>query len=229
MDKVLYEAEKTCPLCGKRFQVTRVKSRLTMTSQDSDFCTYYKEVNPNYYSIWYCLHCGYAAQDTYFEEFPPFAEKIKTFLAKRKISVRFDGMRTREQAIATYKLAIYFAEMGLVLSSRIASLYLKLAWLYREGMQTEEELAMLEKARCYYEQAYMREKLPIGNISELTMEYLLGELLRRTGKLDEAIGYLGQVISNPGIKNEKRIRELARQAWHQAKEDKNVAIGGDPG
>lgn len=217
MASYLYETEKECPLCIKSFKVTKVRNRLSMIKQDSDFCTYYKEVNPSYYTIWVCPSCGYAAQDTYFEEVPAGAAKIKNFLEKRTINVDFAGIRTRDQAIATYKLALYFAELGGTLDSKLASLYLKLAWIFREGNQEQEELAALDRAREHYEQAFNRERMPIGNMSEITLEYLCGELLRRTGRLAEAVHYLGKVVTNPAAKREKRVYEMARDAWHEAR------------
>ena len=192
-----------------------------MTSQDSDFCTYYKEVNPNYYAIWVCPHCGFAAMDTYFHELNATAmEKIRSFLQGSKVNINYGGIRKREQAIATYKLAIFYADMVNSLKSRMGALYLRLAWLYRDGQQTAEEQAALEKAREYYEQAMLRERTPIGNMSQITLEYLIGELLRRTGKLDQAASYLGKVASDLLSKNEYRILKMAKEAWYQIREAK---------
>jgi uncharacterized protein (DUF2225 family) len=225
MVEALYTAEKRCTMCDKEFTVTRVRNRLAMLKQDSDFCTYYKDINPYYYSVWVCPHCGYAAQDTYFEETPAAFGTIKDFLSKRTVNVNFGGKRTRQDAITTYKLGIFFAELAGTLPSRLASLYLKLAWLYREGGQTSEEAAMLDKARVYYEQAFLKEKTPIGGMTQLTLEYLIGELLRRTNRLPEALSYLAKVVGNPRAKSEKRILDMAREAWTQARDAKKQAAG----
>lgn len=214
----MYTTEKTCVMCDKKLAVTKVRSRLSMSKQDSDFCTYYKEVNPYYYDIWVCPHCGYAAQDAYFEEPPINMATIQKFLAGRDVKVNFGGQRTRQDAITTFKLAIFFADMAGTLASRQAGLYLKLAWLYREGGLPDEETAMLDQAREYYELAFLKERTPIGNMSQLTLEYLIGELLRRTGRLPEALNYLGKVVGSPQAKNEKRILEMARAAWNLARE-----------
>jgi hypothetical protein len=108
--------------------------------------------------------------------------------------------------------------MAGVLPSRLAGLYLKLAWLYREGGLPDEEEAMLDQARQQYEKAFLKERTPIGNMSQLTLEYLIGELLRRTGRLPDALNYLGKVVGNPQAKNEKRILEMAREAWTLARD-----------
>ncbi|MDR7869110.1 MAG: DUF2225 domain-containing protein [Sporomusaceae bacterium] len=218
MADILYTVEKSCVMCDKKFTVTKVRNRLSMLKQDSDFCTYYKEANPNYYVIWVCPHCGYAAQDTYFEEPPVNMAAVKAFLKGRNVKVNFGGPRTRQDAVTTFKLAIFFADMAGTLPSRQASLYLKLAWLYREGGLPDEEKAMLDQARAHYEQAFLKERTPIGNMSQLTLEYLIGELLRRTGRLPEALNYLSKVVGNPQARNEKRVLELAREAWTLARD-----------
>ncbi|MBP2652559.1 MAG: hypothetical protein H6Q73_128 [Firmicutes bacterium] len=222
MADILFVATKKCGVCDGDVNVTKVRSRLSMVKQDSDFCTYYKEVNPNYYVIFVCPHCGYAAQDTYFEETPTALNSIKDFLAGRTVNVNFSGQRSWEQAVATFKLAIFFAEMSSTQPSRLAGLYLKLAWLLREE-GCPEELIALGKALEYYEQSFLREKMPIGNMTELTVEYLCGELLRRTGKLPEALTYLGKVVANPQAKNEKRVFDMAREAWREAREAQKLA------
>lgn len=217
----IFTTDKDCPVCKKTFSATKARTRLTMLKQDSDYCTYYKEVNPNFYAIWVCPHCGYAAMDTYFAEQTAAAvEKIRTFLTGRAVNVNFSGPRTREQAIATYKLAIFYAELSSALNSRLGALYLRLAWLYREGEEQEQEQLALDKARTYYEQALLKERLPIGNMSQMALEYLIGELLRRTGKLDMALSYLGKVVGNPLAKLENRVLQMAKAAWHQTRDTK---------
>lgn len=223
MAELLYVVEKECPLCGSVFSTTRVRNNLQMVKQDTDFCTYYKEVNPYYYTIWVCSHCGYAAQDTYFCDVlsTAAAEKIRGFLKAKQVQIDLGGLRSREQAITSYKLAIFFAEMVMTLSSRLAGLCIKLAWLYREGNQIAEEKMALTKALEYYEKASLRERLPIGGLTEFSLQFLMGELFRRTGKLDEACNYLGRLVSDQRARSEKRTIELARECWFLAKEERN--------
>lgn len=69
MEEALYNKSITCPVCGKKIEVTRVKSRsCIVSSRDTDFCVYYKTVNPMFYDAWVCEFCGYAAQSDRFEE-----------------------------------------------------------------------------------------------------------------------------------------------------------------
>lgn len=214
MLEALFSVEKRCPVCDQAFQVTRVRSRLIMIRQDSDFCSYYKDINPYNYKIWMCPHCGYAAQDNYFEEITPeAAERIRNFFADRNIGIDLSGPRSREQAIVSHQLAIVCAELAALPASKMAALHMRLAWLYREAGEAADEQAMLLRAVEYYDQALSYEHLPIGSMTELTLMYLIADLLRRTGSDNKALLYLSRVVSSPQAKQEKRIAELARDAW----------------
>jgi uncharacterized protein (DUF2225 family) len=214
MVDALFSVEKDCPVCKEKFQVTRVRSRLVMIKQDSDFCSYYENVNPYYYTVWMCPHCNYAAQDTHFDKIlPAAAEKVQKFFADRNIKIDLSGTRSREQAIVSYLLAIFCADLTENTASRSAGLYLRLGWLYREAGETEEEKTALLKAADYYEKTLAKENMPVGHMTELTILYMIGDLLRRTGSSEKALLYLSQVVSSPQARQEKRIADLARDVW----------------
>lgn len=216
MADYLYSIEKECTVCNEKFMVTCVRSRLSLIKQDGDFCAHYKGVNPYYYTVWVCPHCGYAARDTDFPGIiPAMVPKIKKFLAQRNAKFNLCGERTREQAIASYQLAIFYSGIIATPASKLAGLHLRLGWLYREGEVVDEENKMLVKAREYYEQALSKERMPIGNMSELAVMYLVGELLRRAGENEKALLYLSRVVSSPLAKVEKRVGDLARAAWQE--------------
>lgn len=222
MAEPTYSVEKECPVCHITFNVTRTRGRQILVKQDSDFCSHFQDINPYYYSIWVCSHCGYAAPDSGFENLSAVAQdKIAKFLSSRTVNVNYSGIRTREQAIATYKLAIFFAELIAAPESKLADLYLKLSWLYREGENAEEEKSAQTLACEHYEQALFRERLPIGTLSEAAVSYLIGELARRTGQTEKALLYLGKVVGNPTAKLEPRVFSMARDAWHEARDDRD--------
>lgn len=216
MAELTYEVEKTCPVCEGTVMVTKVRSRLTMVKQDSDFCTYYQGISPYYYNVWVCPHCGFAAPEADFGGF--VHDKVKKFLAGKKVNIDFSGVRTRDQAFNTYRLAIFYGEMAGIQASKLAALYLRLGWLYREGDQPEDEQAALAKAAEQFEKAMIYERFPIAGMSEVQLTYLLGELFRRSGKLDEALLFYNRVVSNPQAKMEKKILEMARDAWQDTRD-----------
>ena len=220
----LYQVEKTCPICEKNFKLTKTRGQAVAISTDTDFCTHFRDLNPYYYTIWVCPHCGFAAhEERFFTLLEGARAKLKEFLTGRQVSLDLSGPRTWEQAVTSYKLAIFYAGMIGLPSSHIASLELRMAWLYREKEMEKEEAEMLNRAVKNYEEAFMREKTPIGTLTEVTLLYIVGELLRRTGRYDEALSYLSRVVGNPQAKNEKRVLEMARDAWKITRDAKKAA------
>ena len=220
----LYQVEKTCPICEQKFKMTRIRAQTVPVKTDTDFCSHYNELNPYYYAVWACSHCGFAAhEERFFTLLEPARNKLKTFLEGRKVNLDLSGPRTWEQAVTTHKLAIFYAGLVFLPASHIASMELRLAWLYREKDMTAEEQDMLQHAISDYQTAFMKEQMPIGNLTEVTLTYLIGELSRRVGRYEEALSYLSKVVGNPQAKNEKRILDLAREAWQMAREEKKKA------
>jgi uncharacterized protein (DUF2225 family) len=195
-----------------------------MVRQDTDFNIVYEQINPLYYSVWFCPHCGYAALESHFSDIPERSVQVlRDFLEGCQVSMDLPGVRSREQAIILYKLAIFYSDLIDAKNSRLASLYLRLAWLYREAADESLEMMALEKALEYYEKASFKEGFPIGNMNELTMDYLIAQLQFRTGKLDQAAANFSRIIANPQAKSEKRISELARDAWADIKAKRKEA------
>lgn len=212
----LYVVEKQCTVCEGKFEVTFVRLRLSLIKQDTDFCAYYKDINPYYYTVWVCPHCGYAAQENEFLKImPPMASRIREFLDGKEVKVNLCGVRTREQAIVSYQLAIFYTKMLGLPASKLAGLQLRLGWLYRESGQKDEEQKMLIQAWESYDEALSKERMPIGNLSELTVVYLVADLLWRTGEIAKAKLYLNKIVSSPLAKVEKRIADLARNLWQE--------------
>ena len=222
MAEALYEVDRVCPVCEKDFKATKVRSRLVTIKQDSDFCMHYRDINPYYYSVWVCPNCGYALQDNEFCEISSnSAASVKKFLAGRPVGVNFGGERTLDQAIATFKLAIFFTGLIKLPVSRLAGLYLRLGWLYREAQKPEDETMALAKAAELFDLAMSKERFPIGGMTELQLMYLIGELLRRTGSVEQSLLYFNRVVSNPQARMEKRLIEMARDAWHAARDERD--------
>jgi len=85
----------------------------------------------------------------------------------------------------------------------------------------------LQYALQNYMEAFDKEELPIGNLNEISMMYLLGELSRRVGKFNEAIVWFGKAVASPERRENPRIEKLTREQWVLAKEQyrKNEKAG----
>ena len=113
MGEFTFVIEKTCPICGETTRVVKTKSRLLAEKTDEDFCVHYKGFNPYFYRVWFCEHCGFAADEKHFlGQIPARSKKkIREFLEQRNLGMEFTEVRGVPEAVASYKLAIYYEEL----------------------------------------------------------------------------------------------------------------------
>lgn len=217
--KILYEQDKGCPICKGKFKVIKVRnSHCIVDSRDQDFCIHYQNANPYLYGIWVCPHCGYASPESIFSKITKEeCNIIALALRGKEIKINFTGERSTETGIASYKLAIYFCNLRGCKNSILANLYLKTAWLYR-GLDDSRERDYLIKALDHYKLAYDEDPFPIGNLTDLAVRYLIGELYRRIGEYRESIGWFNRVVNDSRSRTEPKITNMAREQWRLAKE-----------
>lgn len=220
MNEALYSKKMTCPICSKQFSSLKAKvNACRVEKKDEDFCIHYVDLNPTYYEVFVCPFCGYAATENTFSEINDTEIKLLSdAFSGRKVGRSFCTERSLDDAIAVFKLAIYTAELRKAKSSLLAGLCLKLAWMYRFAGDKQEDV-FLDYALKHYWEAFDKEGLPIGNLNEISMMYLLGELSRRVGKLNDAIVWFGKAVSSPDRVSSPRIERMARDQWSLAKEE----------
>lgn len=221
MNDSLYSKKFSCPICGKNFSSLKAKvNACKVEKRDEDFCIHYAELNPLYYEIFVCPFCAYAAPEGSFKDITESEIKtLKEAFAGRVVARSFCTERSLNDAIATFKLAIYTAELRGAKSSILASLCLKLAWLYRFAGD-DKEMTFLRYAYNKYKEAFDKEQFPIGNLNEISILYLLGELSRRLGQADDAVVWFSKAVASPERADNPKIEKLAREQWHLVKEQR---------
>lgn len=219
MNESLYSKKVTCPICSKQFSSMKAKvNSCKVAKKDEDFCTHYVDVNPLYYDIFVCPFCAYSAYESSFSDITEVEVKLlKDAFSGRTVGRSFCTQRGLNDAIAACKLAIHTAELRKAKASVLGGLCLKLAWLYRFAGD-EQEFVFLKYSLQNYLEAFDKEELPIGNLNEISVLYLLGELSRRIGKLNDAIVWFGKAVSSPEREENPKIEKLAREQWILAKE-----------
>ena len=227
MGEFTFVVEKTCPICGEKSREVKVKARLLSTGADPDFCTRYKGINPYFYKIWICEHCGFATDEKHFVGEIPIAERkknmLREYLYKNQEPVEFKEERTMAEAVASYQKALFFAEMIDERQTTRAGYYLSLAWIYRIAEDRENEDVHLKKALELYEKAYMTEKFPIGALTDTAVVYLIGALYGRLGMMDKFGQYMSRLIHNEAMKaKDPRTVERARRLWTDMREDQKM-------
>lgn len=222
MGQYTFTVEKKCPVCGETTRVVKVKSKLLAERTDEDFCVHYKDFNPYFYKIWFCEHCGFAADEKTFLGSIPLMHKrkIQEFLNSRKLGLKFVEERQVPDAVASFKLAIFYAELtGQSLAKR-AGLYLELGWIYRASEEKEREDEMLERAISLYDRSLMTERYPINGLSDNTVIYLIGAIYYRLHDFEKSTQYLSRIIGDQRIRDEDIVLyKRARDLWQRVREE----------
>ncbi|MBQ1868503.1 DUF2225 domain-containing protein [Selenomonas sp.] len=226
MGEFTFVVEKTCPICGESTRVVKTKSKLLMERMDEDFCVHYQRFNPYFYKIWFCEKCGFAADEkTFLGTIPELHKrKIQEFLAKRKLGLEFVEERKTPEAVASFKLAIFYAELTDQPLAKRAGLYLELAWIYRDAEDEENEMEMLKRAAELYDKSLMTERYPINGMSDTMAMYLIGAIYFRMKDYEKSTQYISRIIGDQNIRNnEVQIYKRARDLWQDIRQLK----GGD--
>jgi len=206
--------ETKCPICETSFKTIRVKSNAAaLARKDEDFCPYYKNLNPMYYEIIVCPICAYAASEANFNEVGDFELiALRNAFKTRQVARDYTELREWTDGVDSFKLALLTATARKAKVSSIAGICLRIAWLYREKNDDKEE-GFLKYAYENYRKAYEEEAPPYGNMNEMMLAYLLGELARRLNMIDDAAYWLGKAVQSPERKSNPRIEEMARNQF----------------
>ena len=219
MNENLYHKTIKCPVCGKNFNITKVKSKgCRVSSRDTDFCVYYEDLNPIFYDVWVCEHCGYASQSEKFEDISSKDIKIlNEKLAPRWTKRSYSGERSADIAIESFKLALLNLQVRNAKPSEFAKICIRLAWLYRIK-KDQKEHEFIKHALKYYSETYEKESFPVDKLDEFTCLYMIGELNRRAGNYEEAVKWLSRLISSPEARRNPVLIETARDQFQLVKE-----------
>ena len=226
MGEFTFTVEKKCPICDETTRVVKTKSKLSVERTDEDFCVHYKDFNPYLYKIWFCEKCGYAADEKTFLGSMPVVhkKKIKEFLDSRKLGMQFVEERGVPDAVAAYKLAIYYAEMIEQPLAKRAGMYLGLAWIYRYSGEQDKEMEMMQKAAELYDQSLMTERFPQNGMSDDTAVYLVGAIYYRMKDYEKSTQYLSRLIGDQSLRDRDiQLYKRARDLWQSVREDQSEA------
>lgn len=213
----LYDKEVTCLYCEDKFTTKKIKhSKLILKKKDSDFCTHYEgEVHPFYYEVWVCPHCGFAYLESFSELTGEQKERInKEYLSKVQ-RVKLCEERSIDEAILSFKLALLCASILRESTSTLASILMKLAWLYRFKEEKQEERKYLQKALECYLHIFEKEDLRQVSLGKHKIIYLIGEINGRLENYIETKKWFSLLFSERNI--EPALIKIAREQWSEYK------------
>jgi uncharacterized protein (DUF2225 family) len=220
-DNPFYTKQFTCVFCGARFQSLVVKSKyIQLEKTDTDFCPYYRSVNPLFYEVTVCPQCGYASSPDMPSKLNDRArDRLTALLSQLKTPLRFDAERDLDLAVQSFRLAFACMEAVGGKKAQLAKLYLKVAWLYRTaGMEVEEREYCEKTAYCLMES--YRSEQSNDPAFELNLLYLLANLNFRLGRADIAMRWLSSLVTHPKRNNNPRIIERARDLLYEIRRKK---------
>lgn len=207
----LFQIKVICLCCESNYQTSRVRPSFKKAIKtDSDFCAYYKSINPDYYVVRVCPFCGFAATENFKDK---LSEKQKTAyyekLGNQWKHRDYGTERSKTDAMECYKLSLLTAQSIGEKARVVAALLHHIAWLYRYEGMLEQENRFLGFALDAYVRVYETET---DSLSNARLMFLIGDLNRRLGNYNDAVRWFGRVIQDKKIVDAAMIR-ASREQW----------------
>jgi uncharacterized protein len=218
-----YQKKMECLYCKTTFQSTKIRSRfIKLSHHETDFRPVYKDerINPLLYNVNVCPECGFSFTDDFTKYIVPAVKvEIQEKLTNNWSKQDYGGNRSTTEAINTYKLAILSGTLKKEKNITVAGLYLRTAWLYRSIKNDEQEKRFTTLALNEYIKTYMNDDFNGTGMSETKLLYLIAELQLRLQHFREAASYFSKVLAKQKSSLEPRIIEMARDRWHEMRDD----------
>jgi len=195
---ILWDKKYTCPICGTVSPSKKVFiDKIRVKDYDEDLKPNYEGINPMLYSVITCPQCYYSALEPEFEQkvSPIYLEEIRKIQTELKVPqhVTFSTERDHMTAIVSYALATLFYKAKKQ-PCKVAEMYLKMGWLYREISNTENELKALAHALVNFQDCFTNSYVDAEK--EPMILFYLGELSFRLGKLEDTKKWFSMLVNN---------------------------------
>lgn len=212
MNKMIFKKTIICPICKKESKINAIKKgAFRIIHQDIDLHLKYEGLNPIYYDVNFCNHCGYADLSKYFNKINP-----KEFdILQKNISYQWTPMEIPMDNNINFAINLY----KLVLLNRLyikkhkkgelAVITLRLSYLFKDLGNEDNISRFRQNTLTCLTEAYTSEEFPLGEtFDQYYAEYLLSVLNYYNSNKEEAMKWVGKVIINPYTPH--KIKEKAR-------------------
>jgi hypothetical protein len=220
----MFQRHITCPVCLFEFDTYKMHTNAPkVLKREPDFYTTYVGENPTHYSIYVCPTCGYAAFEKDFKEVSDEAKAIIYQKITQQWNHRnFCGMRSPQDALDTYKLALLCYSLTKASHLTIGKITMRIAWIYRE-LGDPKEKDFLKFTVDHFEKAFTTENMTDDLEEEITILFLLGEFHRQLGNLVEAVRWFSKALEIPEIKKKRHLEQRVRAQWSLVSESYRTA------
>lgn len=217
-----YEKKIECLNCKKTFSTLKIRSKsIKIDHTESDFQPVYADatVNAYYYNVFVCEHCGFAFTEDFSKYFAPgVQEEINEMITKNWVVHSFKSERTVFQAIQAYKLALLSGSIKKEKFINLAGITLRIAWLYRSLNNEGQEQRFLNISRDHYIDSFSTDDYNGTQMSMVRVLYMVAELSRRIGDIENATRYFSKVIEKQNIGGDAKIVDMAKEQWNILRE-----------
>ena len=198
LQQTLYDKSFTCPLCNKPFKNKAIRSgKNQLISIDLDLCPHYSLVNPLFYNIIVCPHCGYSVLS---KTLAPLLPKQKEWLSKYfspNLPVpTYSEYTNAKEAINQYKMALLACITRKSHMSEQAYIALNIAWIYRDLKDEANEQTFLKRAYAGLCEAFSTERFPILGMDEFTFTYTVAAVAYEIGEYEACKKYLTTLLTS---------------------------------
>ncbi len=237
-ETLIFDKKMECPICDKKFTTKQVKTgKARFLGTDDDLRPRYSKIDTIKYDVCMCPYCGYASVMRDYENVTPKQRKLlmEKIGSKYKAEMAETTVYTYDIAIQRYKMALLTAMTKPAKLSEVSYLCLKLSWLYRGKIEEieQEELTESQKtaiAHCqknvdqYVKQAYqgftealLKEYPPICGMDEMTMNFLMAVLAKKSQDYDVSKKFAFMVVSSKNASS--KMKDKARMLIDAIKEE----------
>ncbi len=222
IEEILYDKAYVCPVCSNQFKAKAIRSgKNRLMTVDLDLRPVYDIVNPLIYEPIVCEKCGYSALTKNFNTLSTIQMRwIKEQICSNYKEHHFSSILTPQEAIHKYKLVLLNAVVKKAKDGEKAYICLKIAWLYRDLRDEENEKIFLEHALTGFLNAYNKDRFPIFELGELTVAYIIAELYRRFKEYDKALQWISCVILDRSVTLRLKTKALHLKSVIREERDK---------
>lgn len=215
----LWDKKYKCPICGSTVISKKIfTDKVKIKSYDPDLKPNYDGVNALIYSVVVCETCYYAALESDFEAqvSPIYLSEIKEVQKKLKVNkeVLFSRERDHKTALLAYAIASLYYNVKKQ-PCKNAEMHLRMAWLFREINDSENELKSLAKAFLHFEECYNTSY--IDQEKEPMIVFYLGELAFRLGKIEDAKRWFSILVTKYRDSHSFYVK-AGKDRWQEIKE-----------
>ena len=222
----IYEKTYECPVCGHKFaSLTARTGKFRRIDSDQDLRPIYEPYDALKYDPVLCPYCGYADFPKTFMILSDFQRKeVHDKISKTYVpQLDFPDTYDYDTAFKRYQMALATAIVTKAKISARANICLKTGWILRGQAESldpsmpnyrakvdalkEKEGEFLKNALEGFIQARQKEQSPIADMDDTTLDFLIGALSLKEGKLEVASQMVAKVLTNKTVS--KRVKDKA--------------------